>query len=1687
MVRVFVGLGGLLVLALFAALIAPYFIDWSSYRTAFETEAGRIIGQPVKVRGEADARLLPFPSVTFSDVTVGDEADPAMTISRFSMDAELAPFLSGEVLIFDMRVEAPSAKVRILEDGTLDWALKRKPTPPGDLVVLEHVTIQNADITIIDEQNGRTHSIENVNALVSAKSLSGPWAIEAEGEIGGHRGGVSISTGIAQANGAIRMRARLSPDSWPVLLETEGEARIEGDKPHYDGLFTFTALSEAEADGTASERPLIVAKGDFAATNERLTIQEWRAEIGLSVDPYVVTGQATVDTGPNPEFLLLADGQQINMDTIGEEAAEAGQATAAVPAAQRLAVINTLIDRLPPPPLPGRVSLNLPAIVAGDTTLREITLDARPDGNAWLIDGFSANLPGRTTVEARGRLVSGKDASFNGTLTVASTQPSGLANWLVGEVDPVIRRLGAAGFSANVSLTPALQRFEALEVAVGPAILTGRLEREVPATGVPSLSVELSGDTFDVDAVRALALLAGGETGSVRPLTDYNLAARIRADTLTAGVYSLDGFETSFLWRDRRLTVDSLKFADFGGASGLFSGVLEGPVANPRGTVTGQVSAEVAGGLFDLASEASGGHQVVHRLAANSFAFDALEADISLALDPETGPDLTVTGTAGGSTVRIRASGTGLMPNGDGPRTIDVSVDNAEAYRILEQAGIETLPLEGEGPAVLSVNISGGADDGDLAIEATMTSGGSVLALKGNGAIPAKDAATGLFELDIDVADIEPFVIMLGQSLPQAGAGLPVSMSALLAMNEQQVLLSEITGQAEDNGFSGELAFDRSASGLNGSGALRFDRVDLGWLGELALGSHLGSAGGADWSEDRFPPPSSGQPELTLSLQAGEIDLGRGGTARNLTADLTTGSGTIVLDEAEADWFGGRLGGTLSLSNTDGTVFMSARITASDADLAALDRAVRGTSTLAGRAGASVSLEGTGKSIRDLVASLAGGGELAASDLVISGPDPDAFPRIIGAADRDGFEIETAPVTGMIAGLMRGGEIEAQSLRLPFTLTGGVMRFSNAEIRDGETSLAGDGRVDLTDLHLEANWRMTFEPGVEAIAGGDPSVMFGIGGLVVDPAVSIDAGQMTNYLSMRNFERERRKVELLQAGVVEKQRLRREIALLAERAAQREAAEQARAEADAAAALQAEEAARLAEEQRLQQEAEAERAAEAARLAEAEAQRRADEEAEAARKAAEAARKLAEEEAERIRKAEAEAARLAAEEAERVRIAEEKAAALRAAEEARRVAEEARRAREAEAAAAAARLAEELAAELAEKQAEKARLAELQAEAERQAAAEAAERAAEAERQAAAEAAERAAEAERQAAAEAAERAAEAERQAAAEAAERAAEAERQAAAEAAQKQAEAERQAAADAAELKAIIERQAAEDAARAEAEARAAAERQAAEQQAAEEAARLEAEAERQAAEAAAAAEQQAAEEAARIAQLEAAAVTRQNEQAAIRDDREQWIQDHQADPCFYVRVVSNTSDGIAMVGMGDKVESFETFYNDFTSAFDIVPNLQARLLSAAQCPLPDFVTQFDVAARSELALALDNDRITSGETLRGVLTGAPSTDAIFYLIDSDGFCYRIDQFVKRSGAQSVFEIKLVETGERKSDMQVILAVSGNEKFLAAAPQEVELASAVFPKLARAAQDSGAPIDHAYAFFNFAAGDP
>src|SRR5690606_41908028 len=84
-----------------SALVGPYFIDWTSYRTDFEREAGTLLGREVKVNGKAQARLLPFPSVTFSDVSIAGATpdQPVMKVEEFRSEEHTSELQSRENLV----------------------------------------------------------------------------------------------------------------------------------------------------------------------------------------------------------------------------------------------------------------------------------------------------------------------------------------------------------------------------------------------------------------------------------------------------------------------------------------------------------------------------------------------------------------------------------------------------------------------------------------------------------------------------------------------------------------------------------------------------------------------------------------------------------------------------------------------------------------------------------------------------------------------------------------------------------------------------------------------------------------------------------------------------------------------------------------------------------------------------------------------------------------------------------------------------------------------------------------------------------------------------------------------------------------------------------------------------------------------------------------------------------------------------------------------------------------------------------------------------------------------------------------------------------------------------------------------------------------------------------------------------
>src|SRR5260370_29481423 len=91
------GLAIAFILALMAALIGPYFIDWNQFRPQFEAEATRVIGAPVRVAGELDARLLPTPWLRLRSVVVGPANDLGkIRADKLDVDFSLGSLMRGE-------------------------------------------------------------------------------------------------------------------------------------------------------------------------------------------------------------------------------------------------------------------------------------------------------------------------------------------------------------------------------------------------------------------------------------------------------------------------------------------------------------------------------------------------------------------------------------------------------------------------------------------------------------------------------------------------------------------------------------------------------------------------------------------------------------------------------------------------------------------------------------------------------------------------------------------------------------------------------------------------------------------------------------------------------------------------------------------------------------------------------------------------------------------------------------------------------------------------------------------------------------------------------------------------------------------------------------------------------------------------------------------------------------------------------------------------------------------------------------------------------------------------------------------------------------------------------------------------------------------------------------------------------
>lgn len=1269
--RLFVIIGGLLVLALTAALVAPYFIDWTGYRADFEREASAILGRSVKVEGEARARILPFPSVTFTNVAVGGGASgqPAMTVEEFSMDAELAPFMRGEFLIFDMRLVRPKVTVAVDADGRIDWAMRpSSPFNPAQIAI-EKLTITEGQVRIRHAASGRDHLLSEVNTEISAKSLDGPWRVDGSLRLDGIRTTIGVSTNKVDEKGMMRLRVKAAPAIYPFTVESDGDVRVEGGAAQYAATFRIEARDEkkvADQNEAApkigkAEPPAWRVNGKLLLNHARLAFDEFRFETGPLNDPYVADGSAFIDLGTTPRFEVKATGAQVRFD----EAVGAGNGTQGLTLKERVAAVRAALLDLPKPAIPGLIDVDLPAVVAGDTTIRDVKLQAEPVAEGWNLKALSASLPGRTTLEGSGLLRSGEnDFGFAGSMLLAVAQPSGFAAWLSKDVDEAIRKLPAAGFKASVDLTQEKQSFRDLELILGTAKFRGEIENDEPADAEPSMRIALTGDALDVDGLAAFASLFVSDTGGER-FADRAMDIKVKAGPVKASGLTAESVDTALRVHDGTLEIDRLSIGGLsGGATISATGKVTDFANRPEGNLDASiVSVDLAPVIGSLAAQYPGNRllaELDRRASAYAGLFEDSEIDfVGTAArngDGSSGIAISANGKAGGTAFTFTASGNGALDAVEkAPLKLSLSAENEDAGPLMALYGLPTLPLGLTGGGQTQFTAEGTLADG-LKSNLDFTGQDMQASFEGklqfaNGTGAAKGAAR------IEAADLEPWLMTTGLSFPGMGLGTPVSLGADIDYGNHLLVASNINGEIADGPVSGDINAEMKDGVPHLTGDLAMDAFDLTPVAAMVVGDAALQPAEGGWPSVPFQSKAALPFTADLDLSFSTLGAGFFGQVEDAHMGAAVAADGIRFFDITGKLDGGQLSGLLEAKNNAGSALVSTQFKLTGADLGEL---LDGHGP-AGKGDIGISLSAAGKSVEALVASLSGSGTATLKDLKVAGVNADAFPALLEGADKIGRDIDAVRTAAFAPPIVSAGTFAATPADIAFTVAAGVLRAPPITLDAGKAKVSSDLKVDFASGQVAALGSVTYAAGDDTLVGSEPTVGFTVEGPLAALSVRYDTEALAQFLTQRALEREQARVEALQSSLIEKQRLRRETRYYAslqferDKAAEalRKAEEEAKRAAEEAARQAAEAAAQAAEEQRLKQEEEAKRKAEEAAKAEAAAKAAAEEDErrrldeEAKRKAdqaaeAEAAAKAAAAEDERLRQ---EAAKRKAEEA----------------------------------------------------------------------------------------------------------------------------------------------------------------------------------------------------------------------------------------------------------------------------------------------------------------------------------------------------------------------------------------------------------------------------------------------------------
>lgn len=1165
--RIYIIVGLIAILVLAGAFIAPRFIQWGDYRTRMEELATGVLGTPVTIRGGIEFSLLPQPRLKLADVLVGSPEEPAATVDSVEAQFSLLDFLRDNYNVTKLVLIAPVIDFTVDESGFFGSGVSVSANSGG--VSLNQALVQDATVRLMDRRSGETFVADDLDGELKIASLSGPFQFQGTARYRDNRYGIRFNSAAMDSIGVSRASGLISGEGF--TLAADG-VLTPGMAPKFDGTMTYrqTPPKGETADDIRGD---LVLQSKVAASSDRIVLSGYTLQPDENRAGTRLTGAASIQLGARRSFDAVISGGVFSLPP--RDAKE--------DATTQPYELVRLLGELPPPivpPIEGRVGIDLAEVGLRGFALRNLRIAATTDGQSWKIEQLVGDLPGNTELHASGLLSNQAGAAgFDGSFSLDSQRLDGLAalwrkpdaaNILFnqpGRLDGAVLLGGdAIGISKGVLTLAGANH--ALELRLGFGA-----EKRLDVVG----HFDALGDTGSA-MIEALLPRFGNEPafGLSFPDGSFSLTGK------SARLFGQDGTDlvAEGQWGPGVIRLARLSAGDWGGLTFdttlTASGTLDKPVVSGSGRFAVQTArASGLAAIYDLVQMPEGWRNAL----AQSVPADLL---IDLGAADESGAQLlTLGGAVGAGDVNVRADlGAGIGALSTGQLRLTASIDSDDVAALTRQLGLGASDLFDGDTMLVSVGLEGVPGDG-LSGSINASSADESLGFAGDLQQMPNSEIQGTGTLTVNLNDAGALAQVVGArglSLPMASASAELHFEG-----ERLARLASIVGTSAETGFSGELSLSRTGSTAAVAGAIAIDSISVEGLAATMFGPAALVPGASVWSDG---PISVGDTERqtrgTVTVSAGSVT--GGGQPR-----LGAASFELSWDETKL-----RLG-RFQAALEDGSVTLDLTVCCAGP---LVDKTVEGrlgiakaaidnlaapqiAGALGGTLDAGMQFSGTGASLADVVAVLAGEGSFTVSSFTVDQLSPAAFATIAGLDDV--LNTDADALNTLIGLAVQQGSFVAPSAAGAFTIAGGVARMTNFIVEGNGGRLAGDISVALPDLGLAGSFVLTplgFDDAKGLVSNDTARIVTRIAGSVMMPQVTLDLAEMVAAIQVRANEMEVDRLEILQAQDAERQR-----AAAAER--NRLIEEQRQKAAAEAARLAAEEAARLAvqaEAQRLEEE-----------------------------------------------------------------------------------------------------------------------------------------------------------------------------------------------------------------------------------------------------------------------------------------------------------------------------------------------------------------------------------------------------------------------------------------------------------------------------------------------------------------------